>query len=55
MTIGDAPVAVFTFLATSLRNPTLTGRIVLPYVPVGLAFLAFLRWNGGIVLGETIF
>ena len=30
-------------------------RIILPYSPTFLGFLVFLRWNGGIVLGELVY
>jgi alpha-1,2-glucosyltransferase len=39
-------------MEAAFRQPKLVARVVSPYVPVGVAFLAFLVWNAGIVLGD---
>lgn len=44
------PLAVAYAAVTSL--PSLA-PVVSAYLPVCLAFLAFVKWNGGIVLGES--
>ncbi|BGP27854.1 alpha-1,2-glucosyltransferase, glycosyltransferase family 59 protein [Rhodotorula toruloides] len=45
------PLAVLRVAFTRLPN---LAPVIAAYLPVFLAFLAFIRWNGGIVLGESV-
>lgn len=46
--IGDTRFTV----ASIMGQPLAAIRIVGPYIPVAVVFVAFLLWNGGIVLGD---
>jgi len=48
----DLVWAPLRIVGLGLRNPTAVVRIVTPYLPVFAGFIAFLVWNGGIVLGH---
>lgn len=44
--------AVVSLLAQVVSEPFRVLSIALPYIPVAACFVAFLIWNGGIVLGD---
>lgn len=52
---GQVLRGLFNLLRTAMMNPGKVARIAGPYIPTFAGFLAFLKWNGGIVLGEQTF
>jgi hypothetical protein len=45
-------LAVKTYLETAVQEWKALALVVSPYIPVALAFVGFVIWNGGIVLGH---
>lgn len=52
LTTVNVCLAVRNLILAAIRNPKKTVSTLLPYIPVALAFGAFLLWNGNIVLGD---
>lgn len=50
--LGDAIESIYRFAFLAVLNPITSLRTLLPYLSVLLSFAAFVRWNGGIVLGD---
>lgn len=48
----DVSTALRNVLISAWRRRISTTNISAPYLPIFAAFIAFLRWNGGIVLGH---
>lgn len=52
---GDKALAVRTLCSSILAHPSAVAWVAVPYLPVAGAFIAFLHWNGGIVLGPSTY
>ncbi|GFZ51637.1 hypothetical protein JCM24511_09404 [Saitozyma sp. JCM 24511] len=50
--VGQVLRGLSNLLRTAMMNPGKVARTAGPYIPTFAGFLAFLKWNGGIVLGH---
>ncbi|KEI39856.1 glycosyltransferase family 59 protein [Mixia osmundae IAM 14324] len=51
-TLSRMPTILVDLVSTCLRRPATVAKLAGPFVPVFALFIAFVRYNGGIVLGD---
>ena len=55
MSTAQIVTSALSAIRTIRTRPRNVWPTVLPYIPTFLGLFAFLRWNGGIVLGQSVF